>query len=69
MEKNADDFNCSTPNNVIWKNCPYYRQYYNSYIRMRMISSKFAYREIDFLQLNTLMENNLFSWFVIEIFC
>lgn len=54
---------------LVGKNCPYYKNYYNSYIYMRMISLNFAYREIDFLQLNILSENNIFSLVVIETFC
>lgn len=50
------------------KNCPYYRHYYNPYIYMKMISLNFAYREIDFLQLNILSENNIFSLVIIETF-
>ena len=26
-QKNADNFNCSIPNNVIWKNCLYRKRY------------------------------------------
>lgn len=35
---------------------------------MKMISLNFAYREIDFLQLNILSENNIFSLVIIETF-
>lgn len=59
-QKNADKFNCSIPNNVIWKNCLYHRCY-NSYIFMRKTNSDFAYAEIDFPQLNILPQNNKFS--------
>lgn len=52
-QKNADNSNCSTPNNVIWRNCLYYRCY-NSYIFMRKTSLDFAYAEIDLPQLNLL---------------
>lgn len=41
-QKNADNFNCSIPNNVIWKNCLYHRCY-NSYIFMRKTGSDFTY--------------------------
>ena len=46
-QKDADSFNCSIPNNVIWRNCLYHRCY-NSYIFVRKTSLDFAYAEIDF---------------------
>lgn len=52
-QKNADNSNCSTPNNVIWRNCLYHGCY-NSYIFMRKTSLDFAYAEIDLPQLNLL---------------
>ena len=59
-QKTAASFTCSIPNNVTGKNCLHHRCY-NSYIFMRKTGSGFTYAEIDFPQLNILLQNNKLS--------